>query len=41
MFTKGDQMVLYVILSFGFIRCVAITEENFSAKQLTHKILMT
>ena len=41
MFTKGDQMVLYVILSFGFIRCVAITEENFSAKQFTHKILMT
>lgn len=40
-FTKGDQMVLYVILSFGFIRCVAITEENFSAKQFTHKILMT
>ena len=41
MFTKGDQMVLYVILSFGFIRCVAITEEHFSAKQFTHKILMT
>ena len=41
MFTKGDQMVLYVILSFGFIRCVAITEENFSAKQFTHNILMT
>ena len=41
MFTKGDQMVLYVILSFGFIRCVAITEENFSAKQFKRKILMT
>ena len=41
MFTKGDQMVLYVILSFGFIRCVAITEENVSAKQFTHNILMT
>ena len=40
-FTKGDQMVLYVILSFGFIRCVAITEENFSAKQFKRKILMT
>ena len=40
-FTKVDQMVLYVILSFSFIRCVAITEENFSAKQFTHKILMT
>ena len=40
-FTKGDQMVLYVILSFGFIRCVAITEENVSAKQFKRKILMT